>query len=125
MGVYGERLSPLYRGNLLSVWVMWQGFSLQVPRALLATVAAVLICGFCTLAITTRWKISFHLVGVAGAVTVFTLLFGEIGIVVIPLVGLVGWARWRLQVHTVAQAIAGTALTLITTVGMFRVFGLI
>ena len=66
------------------------------------------------------WKVSLHLGGIAGSVTVFVLLFGPILLVLTPLVVLVvlvvlvGWARWRVGARTVAQAV-------VITVGTFWV----
>lgn len=125
LSVRAQRLVPLIVGLICAATALVLLLALQASKALLATVAAVLVCGICTLAITARWKISFHLVGAAGAATVITLLFGPIGLVLVPLVVLVGWARWRLQAHTIAQALVGTALAVVITVGMFRIFGLI
>ena len=125
LSVRTQRLVPLVVGLLCAAIALMLLLLLQASTALLATVAAVLVCGICTLAITTCWKISFHLVGAAGAATVLTLLFGPIGLVLIPFVALVGWARWRVGAHTVTQALAGTALAIVITVGMFLIFGLI
>lgn len=125
LSVRTQRLIPLLVGLFCAAIALVLLLILQASPTLLATVAAVLVCGICTLAITTRWKISFHLVGAAGAATVLTLLFGPVGLVLIPLVALVGWARWQLHAHTVAQALAGTALAVVITVGVFRIFGLI
>lgn len=120
-----QRLIPLIVGLACAATALILLLALQASQALLATVASVLVCGVFTLAITTRWKISFHLVGAAGAATVLTLLFGPVGLVLIPFVALIGWARWRVGAHTVAQAIFGTALAVVITIGMFRIFGLI
>jgi hypothetical protein len=49
---------------------------LEASLVLIAAMTAVLVvCGL-SLLITSYWKISLHLVGVAGAVTAFVLLFG-------------------------------------------------
>ncbi len=125
LSVRTQRLVPLVVGLLCAAVALVLLLALEASAALLATVAAVLVCGICTFAITVRWKISFHLVGAAGAATVLTLLFGPIGLVLIPFVVLVGWARWRVGAHTFAQAIDGTTLAVVITVGMFRIFGLI
>jgi hypothetical protein len=66
---------------------------------LLASVVAVLVAGVLTLTITTQWKISLHLVGITGAVTVLVLLFGPLALLLAPLVPLVGWARWQVRAH--------------------------
>ena len=90
-------------------------------RALLATVAPVIAGVVVAMAIThgARWKVSLHLGGVAGSVTVFVLLFGPILLVLTPLVALVGWARWRIGAHTAAQAVVATILAVVITVGTF------
>jgi hypothetical protein len=90
-------------------------------RALLATVASVVIGVVIAMAIThgLRWKVSLHLGGIAGSVTVFVLLFAPILLVMSPLVALVGWARWRVGAQTVAQAIVATILAVVITVGTF------
>ncbi|HEY7341357.1 MAG TPA: MAB_1171c family putative transporter [Ktedonobacterales bacterium] len=124
LSVRTQRLVPLVVGLLCAAIALVLLLILQASPTLLATVAAVLVCGICTLAITTRWKISFHLVGAAGAATVIILLFGPVGLVLLPIVAAVGWARWQLKAHTVAQALAGTALAVVITIGMFRLFGL-
>ena len=49
---------------------------LQASRPLIATMTAVLVVLSIAIGITRRWKISLHLVGVTGAVTACTLLFG-------------------------------------------------
>jgi hypothetical protein len=125
LSVRTQRLVPLVVGLLCAVIALILLLVLQASQTLLAAVAAVLVCGICTLAITARWKISFHHVGAAGAAAVLTLLFRTMGLLLIPFVAIVGWARWRVGAHTDAQAIAGTALAVVITVVMFRSFGLI
>src|SRR5260370_31737809 len=96
---------------------------LGVSRVLIATVTAVIVALAITLIITKYWKISLHLVGMAGAVTVCVLLFGPRFLFLSPLVALVGWARWKVRAHTLLQALAGTALAVSVTVTLFWMFG--
>jgi hypothetical protein len=100
---------------------------IRASGALLATLTAVLLAlGIATIITTAfKWKISLHLVGVAGAVTVFVLLFGPLWLVLAPLVLLVAWARWKVQAHTWLQALAGTILAAGVTVVIFWLFGLL
>jgi hypothetical protein len=60
-------------------------------------VASVVIGVVIAMAIThgLRWKVSLHLGGAIGSVTVFVLLFEPLLLVVTPLVVLVGWAHAR------------------------------
>jgi hypothetical protein len=67
-----------------------------------------------------NWKISLHLVGSAGAITVCALLFGPRSLWLSPPVALVGWARRRVHAHTLWQILAGSA-----TVLLFRLFDLV
>jgi hypothetical protein len=96
----------------------------HASRPLLATVTAVLTT--CTIAtvITRYWKISFHLVGMVGAVTVLWIMFGPLAAVLAPMVLLVAWARWHVGAHTPLQALAGTVLAVSVTVGTFWLFGI-
>jgi hypothetical protein len=86
-------------------------------------VATVVIGMVIAMAIThsARWQVSLHLGGIAGSVTDFVLIFGPILLVLTPLVALVGWARWRVGAHTVAQAVVATILAVVITVGMIWV----
>lgn len=100
-------------------------YFLGTSRVLIATVTAVIVACGISLLITRHWKISLHLVGMAGAVTVFTLMFGPRLLLLSPLVALVAWARWQVRAHTVLQALAGTALAVSVTVAVFWLFGLL
>jgi len=82
----------------------------------------VLVVCVLSLLITRYWKISLHLVGIAGAVTAFVLLFGPRLLWLTPLVVLVGWARFQVRAHTILQAMAGTALAVSVTVSIFWLF---
>ncbi len=119
-----QRLVPLLfaLGCVSFVFVLL--LLLHASRPLLATVTAVLAA--CTIAtvITRYWKISFHLVGMAGAVTVLCILFGPFAALLAPMVLLVAWARWRVGAHTPLQALAGTVLAVSVTVGTCWLFGL-
>jgi hypothetical protein len=65
-------------------------------------------------------------VGVSGgSIAVFVLLFGPILLLLTPLVALVGWARWRVGAHTVAQAVVATILAVVITVGTFWIMGVL
>lgn len=61
--------------------------------------------------INTRWLISIHGTAAAGSWTIATLVFGwQVGLILLPLVALVVWARLYLKRHTVMQVVAGLAL---------------
>ncbi len=124
LSVREQRLVPLLFGIACTILVFGLLIVMRVPPALLAIVVAVLIVGVVTLAITRYWKISLHLVGVAGAVVGLSLVIGPIFLWLSPLVVLVGWARWRVHAHTIPQALAGTLLAIGVTFSVFFLFGM-
>ncbi|GHP00901.1 hypothetical protein KSF_109480 [Reticulibacter mediterranei] len=119
-----QRLIPLLFGLVCMTIVILCLFLLAASPALLATVIAALICVAIATAITEmlRFKISLHMIGSAGAVTTCVLLFGPLLLFLVPLVILIGWARWHVRAHTVLQACAGTCLAIPITVLIFWLF---
>lgn len=120
-----QRLVPLLfvMGCCLFVFALlaWT----KAPLALIATATAVLIaCGIATV-ITQFWKISIHLVGIAGAVTAYGLIFGPLCFLLFPLVLLVAWARWKVGAHTPLQALSGTLLAVSVTCLTLWLFGVV
>ena len=82
-----QRLIPLLFGMGCVVIVFLTLLSLRASPPLLATVTAALITLAIATLVTRFWtKISFHLVGIAGTATVFTLLFGIVAVLLYPLV---------------------------------------
>jgi membrane-associated phospholipid phosphatase len=65
---------------------------------------------FITIIINKYWKISAHAMGAAGPFAAITFAFGCLGLLMLPVVILVGWSRIELKCHTFAQVIAGTLL---------------
>lgn len=51
------------------------------------------------------------------------LLFGPLLLVLTPVEALVGWARWRVGEHTVAQAIVATMPAVVITAATFWLTG--
>lgn len=122
VSVREQRLVPLLFGVTSVIIAFVLLLLLHASTALLATLTAVIVVLLIATVITKFWKISLHLVGAAGAVTALVLLFGPLCFLLLPLVVLVGWARWYVQAHTILQAIAGTALATSVTIIIFRLF---
>ncbi len=97
---------------------------LHATNSLLVTVTAALITCVLAMVITLYWKISFHLLGMAGAVTALGLVFGPLCFLISPLVVLLWWARWQVRAHTLLQAFAGTLLAVSVTSITFWLFGI-
>lgn len=122
-----QRLVPFLvtLGCIAAVYaVLWL---LQAPIELLAMIAGSIMSIVAALLITllARWKISLHLVGIAGAIMTLGLLVSPQLFWFAPLILVVGWARWLVRAHTVMQAIAGAAVSSVVTWSVFRMFGVI
>lgn len=80
------------------------------PRLLVALAAAMCLQTVIFLAITLRWKISFHSASAAGMAVMAWLVIGSLSIWFVMSVPIIAWARVRLQRHTVGQTFAGAIL---------------
>lgn len=120
-----QRRVPLLFGLACMLLAFVLLLFLHASSSLIATVTATLIAVAVAAVITQYWKISLHLVGIAGAMTVCCLLWGSLCLFLSPLVLLVGWARWRLHAHTLLQALAGTILAVSVTILIYWLFKLI
>jgi hypothetical protein len=120
-----QRLVPLLFGISCVIAVFILLLLLHASRAMIATITAVIIALILATVVTRYWKISFHLVGIAGAVTAITLLFGPFCLLLTPLVVIVAWARWQVHAHTLLQALAGITLAVSVTIAIFTAFGLL
>lgn len=68
-----------------------------------------------TILINKHWKISAHAMGTAGPLAATTYVFGSIALLFILIVFLVGWSRFQLKVHNLAQVSAGILFAFIST----------
>ena len=65
-----------------------------------------------TIFINRFWKISAHAMGAAGPFAAVVFAFGWIGMILLPIVILVGWARVELKCHSISQVLVGILLAL-------------
>lgn len=63
-----------------------------------------------TIVINRFWKISAHAMGAAGAFAAVGFAFGLSGLILLPIVFIVGWSRIKLKCHNFAQVAAGIIL---------------
>jgi hypothetical protein len=83
----------------------------RAPRELVALVVAMLAGLALTLVVTKWWgKVSFHTAVAAGTATTLALVFGPWLNLTWLVVGLIAWARVRLNEHAFAQTIIGAGL---------------
>ncbi|HZJ02151.1 MAG TPA: phosphatase PAP2 family protein, partial [Thermoleophilia bacterium] len=110
-----ERLAPLL------VTLTWAGIALLAalllgaPPGVTVALSVAFVNGMVLLSITYWWKISFHTATLAASVLVLAQQFGQVALLGLLLVAAVGWSRVRLGRHTVAQVLAGTAVSLLVT----------
>ncbi len=77
------------------------------PRLLAAMALTYLALGATMFSISTYWKISLHMVGVAGFATALLIVYGPVAAWTYLALPLVAWARLRRRKHTVPQLVAG------------------
>jgi membrane-associated phospholipid phosphatase len=75
--------------------------------------------------ITYFWKISFHTSWITFFCITYYIIFGKWAILLAVCIPLIAWARVRIKRHSVAQVIAGSAVTVITAFFGFSFFGML
>lgn len=103
-----DRLRPLFF-YFASSWVgVGVLYLIHSPPALYALMVCVAVLGTVALLITMQWKISLHAMGLWAACGVVIALYGSWWAVVPA--GLVSWARFVLQAHSVSQILVGSVV---------------
>jgi hypothetical protein len=112
VGVRTERIRPLVV-LLVCLGVAFAGaMLLSAPYTLRLFLGLSLVQGIILTAITAIWQISFHAAAVTALIAASGILFGlTTGLILAPLLPLVGWARIHLHRHTFRQVVAGAALS--------------
>ena len=126
VSIRAQRLIPLSFGLLCMLLVLLIVWLTGAPRPLVAAVVATLGATGIATAIThlARYKMSLHLVGVSGSLTLCVLRFGAPALLLFPLLPVVFWARWKVRAHTPDQAATGSLLAILATVATWWCFGL-
>ncbi|MFW9831662.1 MAG: hypothetical protein ACFFD8_07805 [Candidatus Thorarchaeota archaeon] len=94
----GSMVAWLYQNHLMAV----------IGMAYAAVTAVIAV-------ISIFWKISAHTAGVAGPLTGLIWVYGSPLIPFMFLAGLVAWARWRQELHTINQLAGGIIIAIIVT----------
>lgn len=98
---------------------------LEAPDGLMAALVAALSASILFMVINTVWKISVHSAFVMAAAVMLIILYGWVGAVALAIVPLTVWARMELNQHSLAQALAGAALSGLIMFTVFYLFGVI
>lgn len=125
VSVREERFWP-YMGEIAAVLTSYGLMRvLRAPREMTALVVSVAGAMMTVTAVTLVWKMSMHVVGTAGTATVLVLLYGRRAAPALALIPLVGWSRYALEHHTVAQIVAGGVVGAAAPLIVFRRMGLL
>ncbi len=125
VSVRQERFWP-YMGEIAAVAASYGLMrTLRAPREMTALVVSVAGAMVVITGVTLVWKMSMHVVGTAGAVTVLVLLYGSPMLPLVALVPLVGWSRYMLKHHTLAQVIGGGLVGAAAPLIVFHAMGLL
>lgn len=89
---------------------------LHEPKDLQTVMLTVIASGVLMMTITLWWKISLHASTAAGAVTMLTVLYGNMMLPAYLLVVLVCWSRVVLHRHTTTQVIAGALVSILLAI---------
>jgi membrane-associated phospholipid phosphatase len=87
----------------------------SAPLLVSVLMAGYMINTFVMMLITLRWKISIHASGIAGPATFLVYAFGIQFVWMFLLILPVGWARLKLNAHTLSQVVIGFSLTVALT----------
>jgi hypothetical protein len=116
-----ERLAPMVISLILYVFCFYLIKRIDVPKLYNAFLFSGIISIAITLLITTRFKISIHMVGLGGLTALVAFLAFHLKvdlqfylIVVITLAGITGTARLNLKAHTSSEIYSGYFLGLTT-----------
>lgn len=91
-------------------------------RALTGAAFAAIAVGV-GLAVLTIWhKVSYHLAGLGGALSITVALLGNVGFFVLPIMLLVAYSRVRLREHTWLEVIIGGLYGMVCAAAAFRFF---
>jgi hypothetical protein len=94
----------------------------STSRALISAAFATIVVAV-GLAIMTLWnKISYHVAGLGGALSIAVALIGEWGFVLLPVMVLVAYSRTRLREHTWLEVTIGGVYGIVSAALAYRMF---
>lgn len=103
---------------LLISTIIWRS-----PKVLQYFSMAILVNYLFFAAVNLYWKISLHTGFVTVGCVVLTLFLGKIWAITFILVFIVGWSRYVLQKHTLAQLVGGSLASGFITFIIYKLFG--
>lgn len=98
---------------------------LEAPSLLLCTLVALLVSSIVTALLNIFYRASYHLAAVTILVIMAALTWGQILLVLLAAIPLIGWAKYHIQKHTLAQLVTGIALSIAVSVATLYFFNLL
>ncbi|MEE9366405.1 MAG: hypothetical protein V3W44_06940 [Dehalococcoidales bacterium] len=86
---------------------------LEAPPLLLSTLEALLASSIIVALFNMFYRVSYHLAAVTVLVLMAALTWGQIYFVLLALIPLVGWAKYRINEHTPVQLAIGVAVSVV------------
>ena len=112
-------------GLFFDVMAIWILTLMSAPTILVAGLVAALASVICFAFINLWWKISVHSSSISAFVTVLFVIYGWWASFALILLPIMWWARVNLAQHTLAQVIAGSALSTLIVLITFSQYGVI
>ena len=98
---------------------------LEAPSLLLSTLAALLASSIVTALFNIFYRVSYHLAAVTVLVLMAALTWGQIYLILLAVIPLVSWAKYRINEHTPAQLAIGIAVSVAVSGATLYFFSLL
>ena len=96
---------------------------LEAPSLLLCTLVALLACSIVVALFNMFYRVSYHLAAVTIIIIMAVLTWGQILLVLLAAIPLIGWAKYQTHEHTLAQLAMGIALSVALSGATLYFFG--
>ncbi|MEV5721428.1 hypothetical protein AB0L41_46875 [Amycolatopsis mediterranei] len=93
----------------------------HAPRPMVAMAWVMLAVLLVTAAITVKWKVSMHTAVSGGGVAMLWLLYSPLALLLLVVVGLIGWSRVVVRDHTAAQVAVGAIVGFVVSGVLYAV----
>ena len=98
---------------------------LEAPSLLLSTLVALLASSIVTALFNIFYRVSYHLAAVTVLVLMAALTWGQIYFILLAVIPLVSWAKYRINEHTPAQLAIGIAVSVAVSGATLYFFSLL
>ncbi|MCQ2069625.1 MAG: hypothetical protein MJZ68_00640 [archaeon] len=118
-----QRTVPAIAGIIFYIMGYFVVTAIDAPHVLTVLMAAYAVCTMFMTIISLYWKISFHAIGMVGPVMSLAMQYGPFLLLLLLCLFPIGWARYVLRKHTLAQLVAGVSLGFVLMIVVFQLMG--